>query len=291
MSWWRGFEAIVRPEVPLGPHTWYKLGGPAAWLCEPRNPPELAALLARLRDAGVLWRVLGCGANVLVSDEGWRGAVIHLAGDFARVELTHTVTAAAGADFPRLIRRTIRSGLVGLEVLAGIPGSVGGLIRMNAGGKYGEVGQFVRDVTLLDRHGNLVERTAAEVGFRYRHTDLDGCIVLAARFALARGDAEAALRRHRAIWQEKYASQPPVSERSAGCIFKNPAGHSAGRLLDQAGLKGVRVGGAEISARHANFIVAHEGATAGHVIDLIRLAQDRVWNTSGIKLELEIDIW
>lgn len=293
MSWYEGFEPICRPDVPLSEYTWYRLGGPARWFFQPRDEAETAALVDRCRRREVPWRLLGRGANVLVRDEGFDGAVIQLLGPhFEQVRYDGAmVCAGAAADLPRLIRDTINGGLVGLEALAGIPGSVGGATRMNAGGRYGEIGQFVRSVRVLEADGRIAARRAADVGFAYRHTNLAGCIVLATTFELRPGDRTAALARYRCIWNEKYTRQPAVALRSAGCIFKNPPEQSAGRLLEQAGLKGVRIGGAQISSKHANFIVADADAKARDVLDLICLARDRVWNHSGVQLELEIDVW
>ncbi len=294
MSWFSGLEAIVRTDVPLRDHTWYRLGGPARWFCQPRDERELARLLARLRDAGIAWRVLGGGANVIIRDEGFSGAVIRLASgafEAIRFEPEGVVVAGAGADLPRLVRATLDHGLVGLEALAGIPGTVGGAVRMNAGGRYGEIGRFVRLVRVMERDGTLVDRSASEVGFAYRHSQLAGCVILAATLSLRPGDAEAARRRHRAIWMEKYGSQPALAARTSGCVFKNPPGAAAGRLLDQAGLKGTRIGGAEISRRHANFIEAHDDATAADVLHLITLAKERVRAATGIELEPEVEIW
>lgn len=296
MSWHSGFEPICRADVPLREHTWYKLGGPARWLVEPRSEDELAAVMLRIRDAGVPWRVLGRGANLLVRDAGFDGAVIRLSCEaFDRIEAvtesSGSIYAGAGYDFPKLIRASISRELVGMEKLAGIPGTLGGVIRMNAGGKYGEVREFVHSVRALDRDGTLTTRLAAECGFRYRGSDFAGCIVVGATLTMPPGDPAAAMQRHKEIWNEKYNSQPPVSQRSAGCIFKNPPGNSAGRLLDQSGLKGVRVGGAEISHKHANFIVANDGATSQDVIDLIEVAKQRVHAATGIELHAEVEIW
>ena len=294
MDWHSGFEHFVRSNVPLRDFVWYRLGGPARWFCEPRDEAELAALLDRLRDASVPWRVLGRGANVLIRDAGFDGAVIRLAGrEFERVAFEQAlVHASAGADFPRLVRETIRRGLVGLEKLAGIPGSLGGVIRMNAGGRYGDIRDFVRAVRWIDRAGEIVEKPADAVGFAYRHTALDGCVVLGATLELCEGDAQVALAEHQRIWREKYDTQPPMAERTSGCVFKNPPGDAAGRLVDAAGLKNPkRVGGACISERHANFIVADQNATAADVLALIDLARQRVRETTGIELETEVEIW
>jgi UDP-N-acetylmuramate dehydrogenase len=259
----------------------------------PREEGELAAVLRRCKEHGIAWRVLGRGANVLVRDAGFDGAVIHLTGpawETIRFK-PPLVRAAGGVDFPRLVRDTLERGLVGLENLAGIPGTVGGAVRMNAGGRHGYIAQFVREARLVGAEGQIQTRSAEQLHFGYRTSGLNGCIVTAATLELANGDRVAALDRFRQLWNEKYASQPPLSARSAGCIFKNPPGHTAGRLIDQAGLKGRRCGEAEISPRHANFIVAHPGATAQNVLDLIALSRERVHSATGIELELEVEIW
>lgn len=293
MTWYSGLEAICRPDVPLREHTWYKLGGPARWFFEPRDDAEVAAVVARCREHGVKWRVLGLGANVLVSDRGFDGAVVRLTGaHFEEFRLDDpTVLANAGVDFTKLVRRACGRGLGGLENLAGIPGTLGGIVRMNAGGRYGEVCQFVRAVRVLEADGRIVVRPADAVGFAYRRTNLAGCVVLGATLELEPGEPAALLARYREIWNNKYETQPPVSERTAGCVFKNPPGRSAGALLDQAGLKGARRGAAEISPKHANFIVAHAGASAQDVLDLIALARERVWQHAGIDLQPEVELW
>lgn len=293
MSWCSGLEAICQADVPLRDHTWYGLGGPAAWLVTPRDESELATVLTRCTAAELPWRILGRGANLLIPDDGFNGVVIRLAGEtWERVEFhPPQVEAAAGTDFPKLVKQCLERGLIGLENLAGIPGSVGGVIHQNAGGRYGTIADYVHQVRLLSLDGEVHVRRADEMGFEYRKCQLDGGVVVAATFELQTGDGTAALERHRAIWKEKYASQPPVSVRSAGCIFKNPPGEAAGRLIDEAGLKGQRCGAAEISTKHANFIVAHPGATTRNVLDLITLARDRVFERTGIQLELEVEVW
>jgi len=293
MNWFSGLEDVCQTDVPLAPHTWYGLGGPARWLLTPRDEGQLAAIVARCAAEHIAWRVLGRGANVLVRDEGFDGAVIRLSEPAWEIVTFDDplVRAAAGVDFPRLVRQTVARGLVGLENLAGIPGTVGGAIRMNAGGKYGYLAKYVHAVKVLTPTAQIEQRSKEEVQFGYRTAQLNGAIVLEATFALEPGDAQAAMIRFRDIWNEKYASQPPVSAKSAGCIFKNPPGHAAGKLIDDAGLKGTRSGGAEISPQHANFILAHPGAKAADVLDLIRRAKDGVRERYGVELEPEIDIW
>lgn len=293
MSWCEPFAQICRPDQPLRDLTWYRLGGAARWLIEPRDELQLAQVIHAAQDAGVPWRVLGQGANVLVRDAGFDGAVIRLRGPcFEEAQFEQTrVLVGAGADAPTLIRNCLRRGLLGLEVLAGIPGTVGGLIRMNAGGRFGEIGQFVQELSVLDPSGAQRAIPSQEAGFRYRHTGLQGYVIVGAVLQLSEGNPSEAEARHREIWKLKAATQPALAQRSAGCIFKNPSGHSAGQLLDQAGLKGARVGDAQISERHANFIVAGPQATSAHVLDLIQLARERVSAVSGVELQLEVDVW
>lgn len=293
MSWCSGLEDICRSDVPLSEHTWYGLGGPARWFVTPRSEDELVQVLARCAAQAIPWRILGRGANVLVRDAGVDAAVIHLTGPaWDSICFEDTLAhVGGGADFTRVAKQAVERGLVGLENLAGIPGSMGGIIHMNAGGRYGSIAQYVRDAHLATPDGQRLTRSAAQLGFTYRHCALDGAIVTAVTLALQPGDREATLARFREIWTEKHATQPPVAAKSAGCIFKNPPGHAAGKLIDEAGLKGTRRGGAEISSRHANFIVAYPGARAQDVLDLITLAQERVYRATGLTLELEVELW
>lgn len=235
-----------RPNVPLGPLTWFKIGGPAEWLVEPRNEEDLAVVVHRCREAGMPLRVLGLGANLLVSDGGVRGAVVRLsAAHFQRVEVDgERVTAGAGAHLTKLVKSTASGGLAGLEVLAGIPGTVGGGVRMNCGGKYGDLASSVQSVCVLSGRGGICERTREEVGFSYRHSELGDDVVMSATFALKMEDAKSVQERYREIWRFKSETQPALEDCSAGCIFKNPKeGASAGKLIDELGLKGTRVGG------------------------------------------------
>jgi len=295
MSCFAGFEEICQPDAPLANLTWYRLGGPARWLLTPRNGDELAAVLARCEQHGVPWRVLGRGANVLVRDAGVDAAVIRLTGpvwEQVRWDAAPLIYAAAGVDFPKLISQCVERGLGGLENLAGIPGTVGGVVRMNAGGRYGEIGRYVRELRVMDGDGQIRPRAARDVGFAYRRTALDGCILLGVTLALEPADPAALRQRFKEIWEERAASQPAVSGRTAGCVFKNPsADRPAGWLLDRCGLKGLRCGGAMISEKHANFIIAGEGATSQNVIDLMARARDCVRREYGIELEPEIEIW
>lgn len=306
MHSWTGCEAICQPEVALAPFTWYKLGGPAEWFAAPRNEAELSLVLQRCAENGLPWRILGGGANLLVRDQGVRGVVIRLDGETfcgagnngsgRRWALQpnadgRSVTLGGGADLTRLTKHAAMNGWGGFERLAGIPGTVGGAVTMNAGGRWGCIGDLVRSVALVDPDGRQRTVSAAELGFEYRRTRVGERIVSAAVLEYTPDEPRRTWQRYLEVWNAKYASQPPVSERSAGCIFKNPPGQSAGALIDRAGLKGARRGGAEVSHRHANFIVAQRDATAADVLALIDAVRETVARECGVVLELEIVVW
>lgn len=237
-------------------------------------------------------RVLGRGANVLVSDDGFDGVVVRLDHpSFRRTQRKGAkLTVGGGVDLTRLIRFCCVKGLAGLEGLAGIPASVGGAIRMNAGGRYGEFGDVVRRVEILTSDGKRESWDRQRCGFGYRKSAVGDNIVLAAELELKEDDPAEVRKRFDEYFAIKQATQP-LAEHSAGCIFKNPSGKSAGALIDQAGLKGTSCGAASVSEKHANFIVAKKGATATDVIRLIDVVRDRVRNVCNTELEVEIDIW
>jgi UDP-N-acetylmuramate dehydrogenase len=269
-----------------------KIGGPAQFLVRPRNPDELLEVVRYCHDEQIPVRVLGGGSNVLVRDEGVSGAVIQLIGEaFGQVSIDGTtVQAGAGAMLSHLISESVKAELAGLETLSGIPGSVGGAIRGNAGGRSGDIGQFVESVTVMSAQGEVSTRRGNDLWFGYRESNIDELVILEGNFALQPSDPQEITRRMRKLWIMKKATQP-LSFQSAGCIFKNPRGLSAGSLIEQAGLKGIRVGQAEISDRHANFIVTHPDAKSDDVMRLIDLARSKVAEQFGVDLELEIKIW
>lgn len=292
MSLLEKFGDITRVDEPLAPHTWLKIGGPAQFFVTPRNLDELKQVIQHCHQAEIPVRMLGGGSNLLVRDEGVSGVVIRLSSEaFAEIEVDGTtVKSGAGALLSQLISASVKAGLAGLETLAGIPGTVGGALRGNAGGRSGDIGQFVRSVTVLTARGEEFVRSEDELSFAYRTSNIDELAIIAAEFALQPDDPHEITQRMRKLWIMKKATQP-LSFQSAGCIFKNPRGLSAGALIEQAGLKGTRIGGAEINDRHANFIVAEPGASSQDVLRLIELARSRVAEQFGVDLELEIRIW
>jgi UDP-N-acetylmuramate dehydrogenase len=286
-------HAILSPAEPLAPLTWFRLGGPADVLARPRSVDQLVAVLQFARSENMVVRLLSGGSNVLVRDEGVRGLVVHLESPaFADLVIDdRRVEAGAAVPLTALISQTARAGLAGMESLAGIPGTVGGALRGNAGGRQGSIGSFVRRVTVLDAADEVQVREHDDLSFSYRWSSLDEPVILSAQFELETDDPEAVVRRMRRIWIVKKENQP-YGHQSSGCIFKNPTPElSAGTLIDQSGLKGARVGGAEVSDRHANFIIAQPGATTADVLRLIDQIHQRIWEQFGYDLELQIQVW
>jgi len=292
MKLFAGLEQIVKSDEPLAPHTWFDIGGPATYFITPRNRDELSDVVRRCGENEIPMRVLGEGANLLVDDNGVKGAVIHLGqGEFAEFKFNgSTLVAGAGADMSKVVLRTVREGLAGLECLAGVPGSVGGCVRMNAGGAFGDIGNCVESVDVMTAAGETFTRYKEDLAFAYRSTNITAPFILSATFALIEDEPHRVLKLLKEIWIYKKNTQP-LAQRNAGCIFKNPRGLSAGALIDRAGMKGKRVGGATVSEKHANFIIAEKGAQASDVLKLINIVREAVYKQFEVYLELELEVW
>lgn len=292
MTIFSGLEEIVEQDHPLASHTWYRLGGPADYFLRPRTVEELQEVVQRCRENHVPLHVMGFGSNLLVGDEGVRGAVVKLeGGQFGQVEFDgEQIVAWAGAELSKLVLDCVEKGLSGIEVLTGIPGSVGGAVKMNAGGQFGDIGSAVQSVLLMDSQGTLFEKSKPELIFDYRHVNIRALFVLNARFQLASADPERIMRTVKESWIYKKNNQP-LNTRNCGCVFRNPPGASAGALIDRAGLKGLQVGGATVSEKHANFIVAGDGCKSRDIMRLIETVQQGVREQFDVELEPEIEIW
>jgi UDP-N-acetylmuramate dehydrogenase len=292
MDWLDEFAGCVEREAPLDKLTSYRLGGRARAVFHPQGMDALAGMLRRGGERGIPVKVLGGGANVLVRDDGFDGVVVRLDQPaFRDVKLSRNrVRVGAGANLMPLSRELSAGGLSGLEAMAGIPGTVGGAVRMNAGGRHREIGDVVSQITVMDSTGRVEAWSHDRIGFAYRHTALGDRIVLSIDLELRGDDPKRVRKRYREHLAAKTASQP-LTEASAGCVFKNPANASAGALIDQAGLKGASCGGACVSHKHANFIVARRGATAGDVLRLIDRIREKVRELYDTELETEIEIW
>lgn len=285
----QALDGRVRRDEPLARHTSYRIGGPADWFAQPETTGELGTLLRAARAAGVAVTLLGGGSNMLVGDGGVRGLVIKLGRGFRRVTWEPDgVRAGAAVQLGRLARDSAARGLAGLEHAEGIPGTVGGALFMNAGAYGGDIAAVVSAVEGVGADGALREISATTIPFRYRRAGLpEGFVVTAVAFAL-RPDDEAAVRARMDTVRTRRVASQPHGEPNSGSVFKNPRGDHAGRLIEAAGLKGCRIGGARISERHANFIVNGGGARATDVQTLMAIAQRAVWERSGVWLEPEV---
>ena len=290
MSWQHDIEPFLRRDEPLSARTTFGIGGPAAFFVEPPGEEEFSCAYAAARRSGLPVLVLGGGSNLLISDEGVRGIILSTSRLNGLIGRAHgRVRVPAGTGLPRLVRWAESNGLAGMECLAGIPGTVGGAVCMNAGGRDGTIGNMVSVVRCVGRHGELVERRGRDVRWAYRSSDISEPIV-AVELLLRKDKPEAIRNRVKAtIWQKRKSQ--PVERRSAGCFFKNPAGASAGALIDKAGMKGERVGMACVSTRHANFIVNLGYATSGDVLALCRKVRERIHERFGLQLESEVRLW
>lgn len=292
MSSLEEFSDILKQDEPLAPLTWLKVGGPAKFLAEPRSVEQLQALVQCCSENDIAAKVLGGGSNLLVSDAGFDGVVIRLTADaFSEIKVEDTtIMAGGGAPLSAVVSESVKAELAGLEQLAGIPGTVGGAIHGNAGTRQADIGNFVSSVTVLTATGVLRELAEDQLTFSYRKSSVDELAIVSCTLQLTKDEPQAITDRMRKLWIMKKATQP-LSSQSAGCIFKNPRGLSAGDLIEQAGLKGTRIGGAEVSDRHANFFVTHDSATAEDVKQLIEKAKAAVTEQFGVDLETEIEVW
>lgn len=276
---------------PLAPHTTWGIGGPAWCLCRVETADEAVLAAGAARAAGMAVKALGRGSNLLVGDRGYPGVVLSLAGELAQARVEGEVIAAGGgAQLPALVRLAAAHGLAGLEWAAGIPASLGGAIANNAGALGGQVSDVLEMVDLLLPGGGRESRAGAALTSGYRQGGLPaGVLVLAARLRLAPDDPAAVAARTRAIIERRAAAQP-LNAATAGSVFKNPPGDYAGRLIEAAGCKGWREGGAVVSERHANFIVNAGGASARDVLALMERVRRQVRESCGVELAPEVEV-
>jgi UDP-N-acetylmuramate dehydrogenase len=281
----------LRYNEPLSHHTTWRVGGPARRFYRPADSADLIRFLQNLpADEPLLW--LGLGSNLLVRDGGFDGTVIATQGALTELELQQDglLRVESGVACARVPRFAARNGLCGAEFLAGIPGTMGGALAMNAGAFGGETWEQVAVVETIDRRGNVREREPADFEIGYRHVERSqGEWFLAALLKLQPGDGDAALQEIQLLLEKRALTQP-VGLPSCGSVFRNPTGDYAARLIEAAGLKDFHIGGACVSRKHANFIINTGAATAGEIEELINTVRDRVEETSGIRLQTEVHI-
>lgn len=278
-------------KCPMSSLTTFHIGGPADVLVKPKNEGELKSAILAAKECGIPLMLLGKGSNLLVSDDGIEGAVIHIADGLDKIEVLENgiVSCKAGASLAALCSACLNSGLSGLEFAYGIPGSVGGAIYMNAGAYGGEMRDVVRSVTYMTGEGEIKTASADELDFSYRHSRFSGKddIILSAQFALVE-DKKESIRARMDDYIGRRKDKQPLNFPSAGSVFKRPEGYFAGALVEQCGLKGYTVGGAQVSEKHAGFIVNVGGATCSDVLGLIEHIKATVFQKFGVALESEI---
>ncbi|MBR5152715.1 MAG: UDP-N-acetylmuramate dehydrogenase [Clostridia bacterium] len=284
-----GADRILKQE-PMSRHTTFRIGGPADWMILPQNESQIQAVIHLLKENKYPYLVLGNGSNILVGDKGIRGAVIQLGNEFADCRTEgDALIAQAGIKLSRLANVALQNGLSGLEFAAGIPGTLGGAIYMNAGAYGGEMADVIASVTYLNPEGEICTVNGATCGFGYRTSIFakNDYVILSCKLQLKNGDSDA-IRAVMDDLQERRTSKQPLHLPSAGSTFKRPEGYFAGKLIQDAGLMGFRVGGASVSEKHAGFVVNDKGATANDVRTLVEAIQRKVKAEFGVTLEPEV---
>jgi UDP-N-acetylmuramate dehydrogenase len=285
----RFFRGELQLNQPLSAYTWMKVGGPADYVVEPLDRDDLIRIVNYFRQQEYPFMILGRGSNILVSDQGIRGAVITLEKALSRVWVKEDIVIAeSGVRLSKFVDFCIQHGLAGVEMLPGIPGTVGGAVVMNAGAYGGETADYLIDVEVI-RDGIVQVVPKQSAGFSYRHSNFENDVVLNARFQLPKGDKHELQQRRRELIIKRNETQP-LELPNSGSMFKNPPGTYAAKLIEQVGLKGKRIGGAQISTRHANFIVNVGGAKADDIVRLLDLVRRSVYQNTGILMELEVKL-
>ena len=288
-----GAEGVLVDEL-MSAHTTFRVGGPADYIVMPPTLEALRDAVALCVAEGEQWRILGHGSNVLVADAGLRGVTIQISGNLSDVEVREdgAVFAQAGASNAKVAACAQRASLAGFEFAAGIPGTIGGAAIMNAGAYDGEFRHVARGVTCLAPDGSFVDVTPEQADWSYRHSAMmdTGAIVVSAILERREDDPED-IRSRMADLARRRQEKQPIELPSAGSTFKRPPGHFAGKLIQDAGMQGYRVGGAEVSTKHAGFVVNRGGATAADVLQVMRDVQARVYEVTGVELEPEVRLW
>lgn len=278
------------PAEPMTKHTSFHIGGPAELMAQPQSEAELQSLLMKAAETAVPVTLVGNGSNLLVRDKGIHGLVIKLGSMLRDIKVSGNVlTFGSGVSLAQASKKAAELGLSGMEFAVGIPGSIGGAVYMNAGAYDGEMSKVVKSVRVMDAAGEVSELSAGELDFGYRHSALQGSgkIVTSVTVELAAGDKQA-IAEKMADFSNRRITKQPLELPSAGSMFKRPPGYFAGTLIDQTGLKGYTVGGAQVSTKHAGFVVNIGGATAADVLQLISDVQAKVFAAHGVHLETEV---
>ncbi len=281
------FRGEIKISEPMFRHTWLKVGGPADYFLKPSDREDIMQLIRFFKEREFPYMVVGRGSNLLVHDEGYRGAMINLEDLLTNIRVKDdTVIVDAGVWISTFVNFCLNHGYAGTEMLAGIPGTIGGAVRMNAGAYEGEISDYLLDVEVV-RDSKVMTVKKADAGFGYRQSGFEHDVVLSARFRFPKGDKEDLMRIRRDLLIKRNAAQP-VNFPNTGSIFKNPENNYAAKLIEECGLKGKRIGGAMISELHANFIVNFDNAKAKDVFDLMVTMRNEVYKRFGVVLEHEV---
>lgn len=284
----------IKLNEPLSKHTTYKIGGVADYFVMPTDIEKIKECIEIAKANNVPYFVLGRGSNVLASDEGYRGMIIHLGNNFSEIEIdeeSNIITADAGASIIGVSSKAAQAGLTGLEFVCGVPGTVGGAVSMNAGCYGGEISDVLISAVILDEDGNIKKVTKEELKMDYRYSIIleKSIILLSASFKLEKGDSDEIKQRMNEL-NERRKKVQPLDKPNAGSVFKRPDGYFPGKLIEDAGFKGVKIGGAEVSTMHANFIVNNDNATAKDVMTLVKDIKAKVKEMEDVDLELELKL-
>lgn len=283
-------ENRVREEEPMRLHTTFRVGGPARFFVVPETSQQLRQVVRCCQEEEVAYYIIGNGSNLLVSDQGYEGVVIQIFREMNRIEVQGAkIKAQAGALLSAVAARALEAGLAGFEFAAGIPGTLGGACVMNAGAYGGEMKDVLKEVQVLTRQGEIItlQKEQLEMGYRTSRIAREQYIVLEAALELKRGKASA-IREKMEDLKERRVTKQPLEYPSAGSTFKRPEGYFAGKLIQDAGLRGFRIGGAQVSEKHCGFVINRDQATATEISQLIREIQMRVKENSGVELEPEV---
>ena len=282
-------EKILFDE-PMKKHTTFRIGGPADYFIVPTEIEEIRAVVSLCEEMGMPYYVIGNGSNLLVADKGFRGVILQIYKAMNQVKIEgNVITAQAGASLAQIAKEALEHALTGFEFAAGIPGTLGGAVRMNAGAYGGEIKDILMKATVLTKEGEVVELSKEELEFGYRTSIIErtGQIVLKAEIELSPGKREE-IKAVMDDLRKKRVSKQPLEFPSAGSTFKRPEGHFAGKLIQDAGLKGFRIGGAQVSEKHSGFVINTGNATASDVVELMRQVNEKVTDMFGVSLEPEV---
>jgi UDP-N-acetylmuramate dehydrogenase len=283
------FKGKISLNEPLARFTTFRIGGVADYYVEPADADDILNIVNYVTKQGVPFYVMGNGSNILISDDGIKGVVINLESAFNSLKHENgIITSGAGVKMAKFVDFCIQNGYEGIEMLAGIPATLGGALVMNAGAFGGETSTYVKEVTAV-KNGQIKHLSKAECKFGYRSSNLKGTVILEASFELPIGDKNELSARRKELLIKRNEAQP-VEIPNAGCIFKNPKDTFAAKLVEEAGLKGHSFGGAMVSHKHSNFIVNYDNASANDVIELIKIIKKKVKEKTGIDLELEVKL-